>query len=220
MRRFDPISEGCFLERGLKPAATEPEVFSSHVVVGFSPRSRRWPCTCFAPAEQYVTPTTRDTEKEALSSDDLLREPLDSLSIELSRISAEIQSINSGFQSQMQQMVALVRDSIENEYRVRMERALNEVREQTRQETEQELRKDFEAELHARIEHLGDVQTEIERVRTQSDGVTKEIAAMLDDPSVELSRVMRKRTEQAELKAYLEGLRFSIEQGKAKETGT
>jgi hypothetical protein len=42
---------------------------------------------------------------------------------------------------------------------------------------------------------------------------------MLDDPSVELSRVMRKRTEQAERRAYLNGLRFSLGEGKAKAAG-
>jgi predicted enzyme involved in methoxymalonyl-ACP biosynthesis len=167
-----------------------------------------------------VTPTSRESKKEVPLPDDVLREPVDSLSIELTRISAEIESINSGFQAQMQQVVAQVRESIENEYRARMDRALIQLREQIRQETEQELRKDFEAELNARIEHLGDVQKEIERVRTQVEGVTKEIAAMLDDPSIELSRVMRKRTEQAELKAYLDGLRFSIGEGaKAKGMG-
>ena len=171
-----------------------------------------------------MTPTSRDTRKDAPSPDELVREPLDSLSIELSRISEEIQSINSGFQVQIQQVLAQVRESIANEYRLRMERSLDEVREQTRQETEQELKKDFEAELHSRIEHLANVEKEIERVRTQIEGVTKEITAMLDDPSVELSRVMRKRTEQAELKAYLDGLRYSIgekagEKAKAKGAG-
>jgi len=167
-----------------------------------------------------VTPTSRDTKKDAPSPDDVLREPLDSLNIELGRISAEIQSINSGFQAQMEQVVAQVRESIENEYRARMEKSLGEVREQIRNETEEELRKNFEAELHARIEHLAEVQKEIERVRAEIEGVTKEITAMLDDPSIELSRVMRKRTEQAELKAYLDGLRFSIgDQAKAKPAG-
>jgi len=32
---------------------------------------------------------------------------------------------------------------------------------------------------------------------------------MLEDPSIELSRIMQKRKEHAELKAYLQGLRFS-----------
>jgi hypothetical protein len=172
-------------------------------------------------AEQDVTPTSRDIKKDAPAPDDLLREPLDSLSIEMSRISAEIQSINSGFQAQMEQVVAQVRESIENEYRTRMEKALNEAREQIRNETEEELRKDFDAQLRSRIAHLTEVEKEIERVRTQIESVTKEITTMLDDPSIELSKVMRKRTEQAELKAYLDGLRLSIgDHGKAKGAGT
>jgi len=167
-----------------------------------------------------MTPTSRDAQKDAALPDDTLREPLDSLSIELSRISAEIQSINSGFQAQMQQAVAQVRESIENQYRARMDKHVGEMREQLRNEIEEEMRKDFEAELRSRIERLSGVQKEIERVLGLIESVTKEIAAMLDDPSVELSRVMRKRTEQAELKAYLDGLRFSIgEKSKAQSGG-
>ena len=152
--------------------------------------------------------------------DDTLREPLDSLSIEMTRISAEIQSINSGFQEKMQEVVAQVRESIENEYRTRLENRIGEIREQARIDVTEEIRKEFDAELQARIAYLGDVQKEIQRVLGLIEGVTKEIAAMLDDPSVELSRVMRKRTEQAELKAFLDGLRFSIgEQSKTRGAG-
>ena len=57
----------------------------------------------------------------------------------------------------------------------------------------------------------------LNEVLGQIQGVSKEIAAMLDDASIELSKVMRKRTEQAELKAYLDGLLFSVgDQPKAK----
>jgi predicted ATPase len=168
-----------------------------------------------------MTPTSRETTKrDAAVPEDVLGEPLDSLSIELGRISAEIQSINSGFQAQMEQAVAQVRESLENQYRLRLEKSVDEVRAQVRTEVELEMRRDFEVELHARISQLAGVETEIARVMAQIEGVTKEIAAMLDDPSIELSRVMRKRTEQAELKAYLDGLRFSTgEKPKAKSAG-
>ena len=148
-----------------------------------------------------------------------MREPLDSLSIELTRISAEIQSINSGFQEKMQETVALMRDEIENDYRTRMEKRISELREQIRAELEGELRKEFDAELKARTGQSDLVQKEIERVLGQIQGVSKEIAAMLDDASIELSKVMRKRTEQTELKAYLDGLRFSLGQQQPKAKG-
>jgi hypothetical protein len=93
------------------------------------------------------------------------------------------------------------------------------LREQLRLDIKEELQKEFEAEFQARIAYVADVEKEIERVGEQLDGIAREIGAMLDDPAIELSRVMRKRTEQAELKAYLNGLRFSIGEGKAKAAG-
>ena len=167
-----------------------------------------------------MTPTSRDTKKDPALNDESLREPLDSLSIELSRISEEIQSINSGFQAQMRQAFAEARTTLQNHYRALFDKSIEEIREQLRIDIKEELRKDFEVELQNRIANMGDVQKEIERVLAQLEGITKEIAAMLDDPSIELSKVMRKRTEQAELKAYLDGLRYSIgEQTKAKGAG-
>jgi archaellum component FlaC len=166
-----------------------------------------------------MTPS-RDAKNDAPMAYDATREPLDLLSIELTRISAEIQSINSGFQAQMQQAVAQVREAIENEYRARMEKSIGDIREKLRNEIEEQLRKDFESELCARMARLDGVENEIVRVLGQIESITKEIAAMLDDPSVELARVMRKRTEQAELRAYLNGLRFSTGgQSKAKSSG-
>ena len=167
-----------------------------------------------------MTPTSRDRQNELAVNRDALQEPLDSLSIELGRISAEIQSINSGFQVQMQQVVAEVRAAIEIQYKAKFEQALDGVREQNRLEVTEELRKNFEAELKERIGHLETGHVEMQKVTTQLESVAREIAAMLDDPSIELSKVMRKRAEQAELKAYLEGLRFSIgEKPKTKAAG-
>ena len=95
-----------------------------------------------------------------------------------------------------------------------------ELREQLRVIIREDLQKEFEAELSQRIAHLEEVRKEIARVQQRLEGIAREIAAMLDDPSIELSKVMRKRTEQAELKSYLDGLRFSIgEQAKGKSTG-
>ena len=53
---------------------------------------------------------------EAQSIDEPLREPLSSLGVELTRISAEIQSIHSGFQVQLQQALGEVHSAREREY--------------------------------------------------------------------------------------------------------
>jgi hypothetical protein len=167
-----------------------------------------------------MTPTSRDRQTEPAGNQDPLQEPLDSLSIELGRISAEIQSINTGFQIQMEQVVAEARNAIESQYKAKFDKALSDVREDVRLELTEEFRKNFEAELKDRIGHLEVVRSEMTKVTAQLEGVAREIAAMLDDPSIELSKVMRKRSEQAELKAYLAGLSFSIgEKPKAKAEG-
>jgi DNA anti-recombination protein RmuC len=214
--------------------------------------------------------TSQDAKTERGTHQDWLNEPLDGLSLELGRISAEIQSINAGFQNEIQLVVANVRDAIQNEYRIRFEKSVEEMREQMRAEaalelqarldeertrmetrleeeqnriqteasrelqtrlleernqletrfqeernqirveTTQELQTRFEEELANRIERLGGVQKEIDAAAVKLQAVTTEIAVMLDDPNIELSKIIRKRAEEAELKAYIDGLRFII----------
>jgi exoribonuclease R len=209
MARFDPTLEDGFSNRSFRPAEFgDIRGFSQFPLTGYR-------LATVAPASGRsspiaMTPTSREATKDIDLAEVSMREPLDSLSIELTRISAEIQSINSGFQEKMQETVALVRDEIENDYRLRMEKRISELRQQIRAELEVELRKAFDAELKAHGSQARLVQKEIERVLGQIQGVSNEIAAMLDDASIELSKVMRKRTEQAELKAYLDGLLFSV----------
>ena len=154
------------------------------------------------------TPPARPSE--STTPEDHLREPLSSLSVELSRISAEIQSINSGFQAQFQQALSESQTAIASHYNAQLQKTTEESREQLRKELSEELRKEFEAELRKRVPHLEEVRKEIARVGGRLEGVSREIATMIDDPSVELSRVMRKKAEQSELQAYLNGLRYSI----------
>ena len=50
------------------------------------------------------------------------------------------------------------------------------------------------------------VQSEISRV----EGIIENISNMIDDPSSELSTVIRKNVERAELDSYLRGIRFAV----------
>ena len=153
--------------------------------------------------------TSRHTTEDATVTGDSLREPLDSLSAELGRISEEIQSINSGFQTQIQESLLGAQAAIEAQYKVRLEECIAELRAQLRIEIMQEVRKDFEAALKERTGDFEARKKEIERAYAELEVIALEIVTMLEDPSIELSRIMQKRKEHAELKAYLQGLRFS-----------
>ena len=54
--------------------------------------------------------------------------------------------------------------------------------------------------------------SEMERV----EGLIKEISALIDNPSTELSTVIRKNVERAELESYLKGIRFALNGGAPK----
>jgi hypothetical protein len=55
------------------------------------------------------------------------------------------------------------------------------------------------------------IKEEVARVET----LLQEIGALIDDPATELSTVIRKNVEKAELDAYLKGILFSLGQGQA-----
>src|SRR5437764_295113 len=105
-----------------------------------------------------MTPTLRDTDIETdpgVTHTEIpgaaINEPLDFLSLELRRISAEIQSINSGFQAQMQDVLEQTRAAVEKQYQAKLATSLEGIRQQLRIVVEAELRKEFEAELQARV---------------------------------------------------------------------
>src|SRR5438309_236154 len=78
-----------------------------------------WASGCKSHPPDFMTPASLDIKNDVALPEDSLGDPLGSLSIELGRISAEIHSINSDFQAQMQQVVAQVRESMENQYQAR-----------------------------------------------------------------------------------------------------
>src|SRR6266571_2018757 len=141
--------------------------------------------------------TSRHTTEDATVTGDSLREPLDSLSAELGRISEEIQSINSGFQTQIQESLLGAQAAIEAQYKVRLEECIAELRAQLRIEIKQEVRKDFEAALKERTGDFEARKKEIERAYAELEVIALEIVTMLEDPSIELSRIMQKRKERA-----------------------
>ena len=119
-----------------------------------------------------------------------LREPLAALGDELGRVSAEIQSINSGFQVQLVETLAEMQRAMERDFRVRLDREVEAVR----------------SNLIARLD---DLRKEIDRVSGLYQTISAEIDSMIEDPTVELSRIIRQKAEQSVLRAYLDGLKYA-----------
>src|SRR5258708_6035653 len=134
MRRFDPILEADCLATALE--ARNTLIFQQFTDRESGPRVAKFPPGA---CPLYMTPTSRDSIVEQAVPEEFLHEPLDSLSIELGRISAEIQSIHSGFQAQMQQTLVLMRKAMEKQYREKFDRAAVELREQLRKTIEDTL---------------------------------------------------------------------------------
>jgi hypothetical protein len=139
--------------------------------------------------------TRLDKRTEIPPTEASLDESLDGLCMELSRISAEILSINAGFQAQMQQALGDLRDDLAKQYQDRL-----------KQPVEQSKKKS----AGNQGEQFDKARKEIERIGQQMAGIEKEISTMLDDPNIELAKVIRKRTELGALKSYLDGLRFVL----------
>ena len=127
----------------------------------------------------------------AKEGEEPLREPLANLTVELTRVSAELQSINAGFQAQVLQALAEVQRAMELEFNARLEKEIQATREQL-------------------IGRLAEIEAEIARVSTLLKTVSSEIATMIDDPNAELSKVMRKKAEESVLRSYLDGLKFVV----------
>ena len=119
-----------------------------------------------------------------------LREPLSNLTVELTRVSAELQSINAGFQGQILQALADAQRSMEIEFKARLQQEVAAMRKEL-------------------IGDLAELKREIGRVTGLVGSVSEEIAQMIDDPNAELSKVMRKKAEESVLRSYLDGLRFA-----------
>jgi len=125
--------------------------------------------------ERALTPPEAQTPQETAETGD---------------VSAEIQSIHTGFQAQLVQSLTEMQRSMERDFTARLDQAVELVR--------QDL-----------ITRINDIRLEIQRVEDLLNTVSREIDEMIEDPNVELSRIMRQKTEQSVLRAYLDGLKFS-----------
>ncbi|HEY2381088.1 MAG TPA: hypothetical protein VGK48_07885 [Terriglobia bacterium] len=171
------------------------------------------------------------TVKNSIPADDdgsfpaSFRAPLDELARDLSRIAS------GNYVARMKEAMIEMRETISREVTERMRKeadanfrsAIDGVRQQF-QDRLQQTQSDFErerAQLLKELETLkrtdvtAKLQSELNRTNQALQNVTAEIAQMLDDPDVELAKVIRQNAVQNEMKAYARGLSYqlSIDQG-------
>jgi hypothetical protein len=90
-----------------------------------------------------------------------------------------------------------------------VQQALGEMQRAMEMEFQARLEREIEATRAELITRLTDTEREIERVSSLLEAVSIEITRMIDDPNAELSKVMRKKSEESLLRSYLDGLKFT-----------
>jgi len=130
------------------------------------------------------------TNSEAVSLDEFVQDHLRSLRDELERVSAEILSINDGFHEQIDGALVTAKNVFTRELNRRLE-------------LEREALKKKASERDAEL------TAEIASTARQLETIRFEIAALLDDPDAQLSKLMQKRADESVLQAYLDGLLFA-----------
>ncbi len=151
---------------------------------------------------------------------DLLQEAglkLEESTKERERLQAEVQKLQRALSETRDQVNAEVVDQLRRQYDARMQ-------EMTQQKTQ------IAQELQAATELLATERSRFSKEVSQGGGaldssaIADEVArieemilkigALIDDPATELSMVIRKNVEKAELDAYLKGILFSLGKGK------
>lgn len=135
-----------------------------------------------------------------------LREPLSNLAVELTRVSAELQSINAGFQGHLHQALGEMQRAMEAEFQARLERAIQATREQVEaklqtefqsqlsqelQATRDDLTKRLESEFRVRLERETQVARELATAGLNAEFETRlaqELQATRDEVADELRK--------------------------------
>ena len=162
---------------------------------------------------------------------------------EIGSLKAQWQVERASHQTKIQQMERTVAEISQTREQASSE-TVNQLRKQSEQKIEEmtQQKMDLSQELHAVSERLdaerARFKAEIEELKKNAEArpvavadnppdpsiasevarienVIHEITAVIDNPDTELSMVIRKNVEKAELDAYLKGILFSLGQGKA-----
>ena len=136
-------------------------------------------------------------------------EPLSLLSSDLAQIAARIQSLETAHLARMEAAAAQLEEALREKITASLQQRLDE---QMRQATDQwkkerqSLMKEI-ASLRSTADRR-ELSTEIAQTETALSALRNRLDAIADDPTVSPSKLLRATAREAELQAYLNGLRF------------
>jgi hypothetical protein len=143
-----------------------------------------------------ATDTSNAAKTEKADSPDRLLGTLHELTADVQRrISAELQNAVEAHAGKFQEVYIKMREAVATEVR-------------------ESLWQEFQIQLHRSMEDVRQrdnaIAEELNRKETEFENMNRETAAMIEDPDVEIAKVIQRNVKQSELQAYIRGLRYSL----------
>jgi glutaredoxin 2 len=104
---------------------------------------------------------------------------------------------------------ATLRAELSDEFEARFQRSMELAKEQFNQQVQQTA-EEMAEEFKQTRQIKSTVRAELVAKQTELEHVERETAAMLENPEVEISRVIRNNTLVAELRSYIKGLQYQV----------
>ncbi len=187
-------------------------------------------------SSRKTTPEVPSDSKEAPPADLLAAflAPLDELADRMTSIAEEIRNPEGPYAAKVREAFSAVKKSeeetkttVRKEFDAQFRVAMETVREQYNTRF-LEAKRDLETERDTLAQQLAEVKqkdraevlhAELKRTTDALTTAEAEIAQMVEDPDVELSKIIRHNAMQSELKAYLRGLQYQAEMKNSGSTG-
>jgi hypothetical protein len=129
----------------------------------------------------------------------------------VSELFSEIKKAEAAHVDKLQQSFSEVRlalrAELSDEFERRFQRSMELAKEQFNRQVEQSAA-ELEAEFKQARQLKGGVRAELVAKQAELDHLERETAAMLENPEVEISRVIRNNALVAELRSYIRGLQY------------
>jgi hypothetical protein len=131
----------------------------------------------------------------------------------VSELFSEIKKAEAAHVDKLQQSFsevrAALRAELSDEFELRFQRSMELAKEQFNQQVQQsaaELAEEFKQSRQLK----SGVRAELVAKQAELEHLERETAAMLENPEVEISRVIRNNTLVAELRSYIRGLQYQV----------